>query len=161
MDALVGIVVAFALCFAAAAIGGYATSRSLRDWYVELPKPSWNPPNAIFGPVWTVLYALMAIAAWLVWRTRDQGDVGAALVLFAAQLALNVMWSVVFFGLRRPAAAALVIALLWLAIAATIYAFAVHAALAALLLLPYLAWVSFATALNVAIARRAVSTDAR
>jgi tryptophan-rich sensory protein len=150
---VLGLVASIAICFAAAGIGGYATSRSLRDWYVALPKPSWNPPNRVFGPVWTVLYAAMAIAAWLVWRVRDDHDVSVALAWFGVQLVLNVLWSVVFFGARRPAGGVVVIALLWLAIVATILAFAPLSLPAALLLVPYLAWVTFASLLNLAIAR--------
>jgi tryptophan-rich sensory protein len=150
---VLGLVASIAICFAAAGIGGYATSRSLRDWYVALPKPWWNPPNRVFGPVWTVLYAAMAIAAWLVWRVRDDHDVSVALAWFGVQLVLNVLWSVVFFGARRPAGGVVVIALLWLAIVATILAFAPLSLPAALLLVPYLAWVTFASLLNLAIAR--------
>lgn len=153
MSDIVGLVASIAICFAAAGIGGYATSRSLRDWYVALPKPSWNPPDRVFGPVWTVLYAAMAIAAWLVWRVRDERDVSVALAWFAVQLALNVLWSVVFFGARRPSGGVAVITLLWLAIVATIVAFAPLSPTAALLLAPYLAWVTFASLLNLAIAR--------
>lgn len=154
MTDIIGLVVAIAVCLAAAGIGGYATTRSLRDWYVTLPKPSWNPPNGVFGPVWTVLYLAMAVAAWLVWRARDERDVVPALAWFAVQLALNVAWSVSFFGLRSPRAGLVVIVLLWLAILAMIVAFAPISTLAALVLVPYLAWVTFATALNGAIAAK-------
>jgi translocator protein len=153
MNDLVALVVAVAICSAAAAVGGYATTRSLRDWYVALPKPSWNPPNWVFGPVWTVLYLAMAVAAWLVWRARDERDVTPALVWFAAQLVLNVAWSVAFFGLRAPRAGLAVIVALWLAILGTIAAFAPISMAAASILVPYLLWVTFATALNGAIAR--------
>ncbi|HEY6959946.1 MAG TPA: TspO/MBR family protein [Candidatus Limnocylindria bacterium] len=151
MNDIVALVIAFVVCFGAAGIGGFATSRSLRDWYARLPKPSWNPPNWVFGPVWTVLYALMAIAAWLVWRVRDEHDVQIALVWFAAQLVLNVAWSVAFFGLRSPESGLIVIVLLWWAIAGTIVSFAPLSLVAALLLAPYLAWVTFASALNGAV----------
>lgn len=151
MNDLVALGIALVACFVAAAIGGLATSRSLRDWYVQLPKPSWNPPNWIFGPVWTVLYALMAVAAWLVWRVRDERDVQIALTWFGAQLVLNVAWSVAFFGLRSPVGGLAVIVVLWWAIAGTIVAFAPIALVAALILVPYLAWVTFATVLNGAI----------
>ncbi len=153
MNELVGLIVALACCLGAAAIGGYATTRSLRDWYTALPKPRWNPPNAIFGPVWTVLYLGMGVAVWLIWRQRDESEVAFAFALFAAQLVLNVLWSVVFFGLRSPTGGLVVIVALWLAIAATIAAFAPISALAAALLVPYLAWVTFATFLNGAILR--------
>jgi len=150
---IIALVVAVAICFAAAAVGGYATTRSLRDWYVALPKPRWNPPNWVFGPVWTVLYFAMAVSAWLVWRARDEHEVTPALVWFAAQLVLNVAWSVVFFGLRAPKAGLAVIVGLWLAILGTIAAFLPLSTAAGVILVPYLLWVTFATALNGAIAR--------
>ena len=157
MNDIIALVVAVAICFAAAGVGGYATTRSLRDWYLALPKPSWNPPNWVFGPVWTVLYLAMAVAAWLVWRVRDERDVAAALVWFAAQLVLNVAWSVVFFGLRAPKGGLAVIVALWLAIVGTILAFAPISTPAAAILAPYLLWVTFATALNGAIVRTSPS----
>ena len=153
--ALIGLIVSLALCFAAAAVGGIATAGGLRSWYPGLRKPSWTPPNRIFGPVWTVLYAAMGVAAWLVWSARDRADVGWALALFAVQLVLNVGWSLVFFGARSPRGGAIVIAALWLAIAGTLVAFWRVDLLAGALFVPYLAWVSFAAALNVAIARLA------
>ncbi len=151
MNDLIALVIAVAVCLAAAGVGAYATVRSLGDWYIALPKPSWNPPNAVFGPVWTLLYLGMAVAVWLVWRMRDGGDVSSALAWFAVQLVLNVLWSVSFFGLRSPLAGLVVIVLLWYAILATILAFAPISLLAAAVLVPYLAWVTFATALNAAI----------
>jgi len=143
--------IAVGTCFGAAAIGSWATVAGLREWYPSLRKPSWNPPNAVFGPVWTLLYAAMAVAVWLVWRTG--GDVAAPLWLFAVQLALNVAWSVVFFGRRQLRGAVAVIVGLWIAIAATLVVFASIDAVAAALLVPYLAWVTFAAFLNGAIAR--------
>jgi tryptophan-rich sensory protein len=151
MSDLIALVASIAVCFAAAAIGSLATFRSLRGWYVRLAKPSWNPPNGVFGPVWTLLYVLMAVSVWLVWRARDDGDITVALVWFATQLWLNVLWSLVFFGLRSPIAGLVEIAVLWGSILGTIVAFAPHSLAAALLLVPYLAWVSFATVLNAAI----------
>lgn len=139
------------ICFVAAAVGGVATAGAVRSWYPTLRKPSWNPPAWLFGPVWSVLYLALAVAAWLVWRTREAADVGVALGLFGTQLALNVLWSVLFFGLRRPGWAVVDIALLWVAIAATAAAFWPLDPLASALLLPYLAWVTFASALNASI----------
>jgi translocator protein len=136
------------LCLAVGGIGGFATSQSVVDWYPTLNKPSWTPPGWLFGPVWTLLYVMMGVAAWLVWKARDSG---VALGIFAVQLALNMMWSLLFFGLKSPGAGLVCIVLLWAAIAATIVAFRRKSGVAALLLLPYLAWVSFATALNTAI----------
>jgi benzodiazapine receptor len=147
------LVVFVAICLLAAAIGGAVTVGSVRTWYPTLRKPSWNPPARAFGPVWTALYLLMSFASWLVWRARDTTDVGPALAIFGLQLVLNVLWSVLFFGLRRPGPAVAEIAVLWLAIAGTILAFWPHDQTAALLLLPYLAWVSFAAVLNLSIYR--------
>jgi tryptophan-rich sensory protein len=161
MNDLVVLVIALAGCFAAAGIGGLVTSRSLRGWYAGLAKPSWNPPNWVFGPVWTVLYAAMGVAAWLVWRVRDEHDVRIALVWFGVQLIVNVAWSVAFFGLRSPAAGLVVIVLLWWAIAGTIASFASVSLLAAGMLVPYLAWVTFATVLNGAIVRNVAGSRGR
>ena len=122
-------------------------------YYAGLRKPSWAPPGWVFGPVWTVLYALMGLAAWLV-----AGMGGSAsrtpLLLWTAQLGLNATWTPVFFGLRSPRLALVNIVLLWLAIVATVSAFFSRRPVAGMLLIPYLAWVSFATALNFAIWRR-------
>jgi benzodiazapine receptor len=138
--------------FGVAGIGGVVTVRSLDDWYRRLDKPPWNPPDRVFGPVWSLLYGAQAVAAWLVWRSG--GERAPALELYGAQLALNLGWTLLFFGLRRPGWAVLEIVVLWLAIAATVAAFRRRSRAAAWLLLPYLAWVSFALALNVAIWRR-------
>jgi tryptophan-rich sensory protein len=138
----------FALCFAAAAVGAWLTGDAIESWYSGLAKPSFNPPNWVFGPAWTALYSMMAVAAWLVWRERGRRDVSIALVLFLVQLALNAAWSGVFFGLRNPAAALAEIAVLWLLIAATLFAFRRVRPVAGWLLAPYLAWVTFASALN-------------
>ena len=155
MNDVVALAVSLAIAFGAAAVGGLATARSLRTWYVTLPKPSWNPPNWVFGPVWTILYAAMAVASWLVWRVRDEHEIAVALAWYAAQLVLNVLWSFAFFGLRRPRAGVAVIVTLLCAIAGTIVSFAPLSSIAAALLVPYLLWVTFATLLNGAIARRA------
>jgi benzodiazapine receptor len=141
------------LCISVAGVGGVVTAKAVRQWYPSLRKPSWNPPSRVFAPVWSVLYLMMAIAAWLVWRARDAGDVAIALELFGLQLALNLAWSVIFFGLRRPAWALSEIVLLWISIAATLAAFWIHDPIAAALLIPYLAWVTFAGVLNGAIHR--------
>lgn len=160
MNELAALGVALIVCFAAAGVGGMATARSLRGWYDRLPKPSWNPPDRVFGPVWTVLYAFMAIAVWLVWLARGEHDVTPALAWFAGQLVLNVLWSLAFFGLRSPMLGLVVIVALWWAIVGTIAAFAVVSGVAAIVLLPYLAWVSFATALNAAVARNVAGSRA-
>jgi benzodiazapine receptor len=146
--AVVGLIVAIVTVFAAAAVGGAATSSSVGTWYAALQKPSFNPPAWVFGPVWTVLYLMMAIAAWLIWLKHGIADAQLPLALFGLQLALNMAWSVLFFGLRNPGLALVDIALLWLAIVATLVAFWRLSPAAGALLLPYLAWVSFAAILN-------------
>jgi translocator protein len=148
--ALVGFLAA---TFAVAGIGGVFTSMGMPEWYMSLEKPSFNPPSWIFGPVWTALYALMAVAAWLVWREAGFAGATAALAMFFVQLALNLAWSGIFFALRSPGWALAEIVVLWLAILATIVLFHRHSALAAWLLVPYLLWVSFAAVLNGAIWR--------
>ncbi|MEW4570780.1 TspO/MBR family protein [Tautonia sp. JC769] len=146
---LVGFLVA---CFAAAGIGGVLTGQGTGPWYDSLAKPRWTPPSALFGPVWTALYAAMAVAAWLVWRRAGWSAGGRVpLVLFAVQLALNVAWSGLFFGLKRPDLAAFEIAILWVAILATLIAFFRVSRPAGWLMVPYLLWVTFASALNLAI----------
>ncbi|HEY8506360.1 MAG TPA: TspO/MBR family protein [Gemmataceae bacterium] len=148
-----GLAVAALVCFGVAALGGAVTYPAVGDWYTSLAKPSWTPPGWVFGPVWTVLFACMAVAAWLVWRRAGWENARTALSLFALQLGLNLAWSFLFFGLHRPGAALADVVLLWLAIAATVRAFWRHSPAAGALLLPYLAWVSFAAALNFAIWR--------
>lgn len=143
------------LCVGVGASASLVTASSVRDWYPTIAKPTWTPPNGVFGPVWTVLYVAMGVAAWYVWQTRRSPERRVALVLFGVQLGLNAAWSVIFFGLRAPGPAAVEIVLLWVAIAATIVAFRRIRPIAAALLVPYLAWVSFAAALNVAIWRLA------
>ena len=144
---------ALILTFGAAAIGGVATGTSVNSWYLELAKPTWNPPGWVFGPVWTLLYTMMAISAWLVWRAAGWKRARLALGLYLVQLALNSLWSILFFGLQRPDWAMAEILALWCAIAATTAAFYRHSRLAAGLMIPYLAWVSFAAVLNYSIFR--------
>lgn len=138
------------LCYGAASLGGIFMPG---EWYAALKKPSWNPPGWIFGPVWSALYTMMAVAAWLVWRRGGFAAQRWLLGLFLAQLALNAAWTPLFFGLHWPGAAFAEIVLLWLAIVATIAAFRRASRTATLLLVPYLAWVSFAAALNLALWR--------
>ena len=118
------------------------------EWFAALQKPGWNPPGWIFGPVWTALYTIMAIAAWLVWRRGGFAGQRVALSLFLLQLFFNALWSPLFFGLHQPALAFADIVLLWLALLGTVVAFWKARPLAGALLLPYLAWVTFASALN-------------
>ncbi len=151
----VRLIVALVVTFAAAAIGSAATIPNLEPWYASLTKPSWNPPNFVFGPVWSTLYTLMAIAAWLVWRRGgpDGANVRVPLAWFLLQLALNALWSWLFFGWHRVGLAFVEVLMLWLAILATILSFRRVSSLAAILLVPYLLWVTFASTLNGAIAR--------
>ena len=134
-----------AVCFGAAAIGGLFMPG---EWYAQLRKPSWNPPSWIFGPVWTALYIMMSVAAWLVWKRGGFKVQRVALSLFLLQLLFNALWSPLFFGLHNPGLAFVDIVLLWLALLATLLAFARTSVLAGSLLMPYLAWVTFASALN-------------
>ena len=148
MKRLLSGIVFLLLTFAVASFGALFLPG---PWYAALAKPTWTPPGWIFGPVWTVLYVMIAMAAWVVWQQRARVDTG--LVLWGAQLILNGAWSWLFFGLERPGAALLDIVVLLAAIAATAIAFARISRIAALLLAPYFAWVAFATALNFAIWR--------
>jgi benzodiazapine receptor len=141
------------LCFAAAGIGSLLTAPALSGWYELLRKPSWNPPGWVFGPVWTALYLSLAVAAWLVWRERGLSGAALPLTLFAAQLLLNAAWSGLFFALRLPWLAFAEIVLLWGAILATLLAFWRVTPIAGWLLVPYLAWVTFAAALNLTLAQ--------
>jgi translocator protein len=117
-------------------------------WYEGLVKPALNPPNWIFGPVWTFLYAVMGISAWLVWLQRHSVRVRIALVFFGIQLLLNALWTCIFFGLKMPGLAFAEILILWAAIACTMVSFWHRSMSAGLLLVPYLSWVSFASYLN-------------
>ena len=145
------LIVFLLLCYGVATIGGLVTDSSLGTWYRDLAKPSFNPPDWLFGPVWTVLYALIAVAGWSIWRLRPHPAVRAALWVFALQLLLNLSWTAFFFGLRSPALALMAISLLMVVIAANIVLFWRLDQSAAWLLVPYLFWVGFATALNAAI----------
>ena len=146
------LIIAIAVCELAGVIGSVFTMPSIKSWYATLTKPALNPPAWVFGPVWTTLFALMGIAAFLVWnRGLGSGAVQIAIGLFAVQLVLNILWSMLFFGWHNPAGAFIDIIFLWLAILATIIAFAGISGPAAWLLVPYILWVSFAAYLNYAI----------
>lgn len=152
-----------ALCLAVGWIGAQVTRPALVEWYPALAKPAWTPPAIAFPIVWTTLYVLMGIAAWLVWqRIAEAGIVAGGkgfvqrwlpLILFVLQLALNSLWSTLFFGLRSPGLALAEIVLLLIVLVATMVAFRTVSATAAALLLPYLLWTGYATALNAAIWR--------
>jgi benzodiazapine receptor len=139
-----------ALSFTAAAVGGLFLPG---EWYARLQKPVWNPPNWIFGPIWTALYTMIAVAAWVVWKRGGFAVHLIALSLFLLQLLIKTLWSPLFFGLRNPALASGDIVLLWLALLATVVAFWKVHPLAGALLVPYLGWVTFAGMLNFAICR--------
>jgi tryptophan-rich sensory protein len=144
---ILGLIVWLAVSFAASAVGAVASIQA-RSFYGQLVQPAWAPPAGVFGPVWTTLYVLMAIAAWLVWRSGGFRANRQALTLFLLQLALNALWSWLFFAWHRGALALIDILGLWILIAATLFYFWRVRPLAGALLIPYLLWVSFAFALN-------------
>jgi tryptophan-rich sensory protein len=134
-------------------LGSFATMEGMRVWYPSLAKPSWTPPNGVFGLVWTILYALMGTAAWLVGRQPHPYERRTALALFGIQLFFNLSWSVLFFGLRSTGMGLAMVVVLWLSIAYCIYAFTKLSKPAAILMAPYIGWVTFAAMLNFAIWR--------
>lgn len=136
------------LCFLTAWIG---SRFSPGDWYLQIQKPTWTPPGYLFGPVWSVLYLSMGISAWLVWRRAGFSGARSALSLFVIQLILNGTWSWLFFGMHRPGLAFAEILVLWGTILATMLTFWRVSSFAGMLLIPYLAWVSFAAFLNYSI----------
>lgn len=142
-----------ATCVAIGYVSGLLTREGVETWYTTIQKPSFNPPNAVFAPVWTVLYILMGIAAGLVWGRMDEQRelVRKGIIFFWIQLALNALWSYLFFGLHNPLLALIEIVLLWLMIYETFGQFSKVHKTAAYLLLPYLLWVTFATVLNASI----------
>ena len=142
-----------ALCLGIGALGAAVVATSVDTWYAELAKPPFTPPDHVFGPIWTVFYVLMAIAAWRVWRAADRDTRRGPLTLFALQLALTLGWTVVFFGLEKIGAALATIVVLDVGVVVTTLAFRSIDRWAGLLMVPYLAWVAFATVLNIAIWR--------
>ena len=151
---IAGAVIGLVAPFAVGALGTIPTLRAIPTWYRTLDKPEWRPPDGAFGPVWTALYALMGIGIVLVRREGSTAKTDQAQAIFGLQLALNLAWSFVFFGARSVRGGLAVILALWVAIAATIGRFWSIRRAAALLLVPYLAWVTFASLLNAEIARR-------
>jgi benzodiazapine receptor len=146
------LVVSIIACLAAGAIGSIFTREAIPTWYTMLVKPAFNPPNWLFAPVWTLLYIMMGIAAFLVWRKGlENRQVRIALIVFLVQLVLNALWSVVFFGLESPLYGVVVIAVLWVAILFTVLKFYRISLAASVLMWPYLLWVTFAAVLNVSI----------
>jgi len=145
-------IISIVICEVVGILGSVFTAPAIPTWYATLNKPIFSPPNWLFAPVWTTLYALMGFAAFLVWREGlEKKPIKTALLIFAVQLGLNLFWSFLFFNLQNPFLALLEILLLWVFILLTIFRFAKISKPAALILLPYLLWVSFASLLNFSI----------
>ena len=149
---IIGFCIILGITFSAAAIGGWASANA-PGFYGILNKPSWAPPAAVFGPVWSVLYLLMAVAAWLVWKERRDRENRRALSFYLLQLGLNALWTWVFFAWRLGGWALVEIGVLWVLILLTMIGFYRARPSAGLLLVPYLSWVTFAAALNAALWR--------
>ena len=147
------LIVCLGVCFGVAGLGAWWTAPEIVGWYTTLKRPSFAPPSWVFGPIWTLLYALMAVAAWLIWLSSLSEARNFALGLFVGQLALNLAWSWIFFRQHSLVGALIDIVLLWLAVGETTIAFGQIAPRAALLMAPYWAWVTFAMALNLAFVR--------
>ena len=145
----VPLISAVILCFAAGAIGSFFTTPAIPTWYASLNKPFFNPPNFLFGPVWSTLYLMMGISLYIVWQKKEkEGIKKKGLIYFYVQLFLNTIWSIVFFGLQSPFLAFLIILGMWITILITIKYFYQISKVASLLLIPYILWVSFAMVLN-------------
>jgi tryptophan-rich sensory protein len=153
----IGLIVFVVVCLGAGGLGALATTPEIDGWYRTLAKPSWNPPDSVFGPVWTTLFVLMGVAGWFVWQRGGFEEGALPLALFGFQLVLNVAWSWIFFGLHQPGWAFVEIVMLWLAILATTVMFFRCSKVAGWLLVPYLGWVSFACVLNFTIWRMNVT----
>ncbi|MCX6791223.1 MAG: tryptophan-rich sensory protein [Candidatus Gribaldobacteria bacterium] len=154
MPKILKILLAVLVCEGAGMLGAVFTTPAIASWYATLAKPSFSPPNWVFTPVWTLLFLLMGVALFLVWNEKSKGkNIQTAVLVFFQQLALNVLWSVLFFGLHSPLLALIEIIILWLSIVMTIFYFAKISKTAAWLLVLYLVWVSFATFLNFSIWR--------
>ena len=142
-------IVCILICQMAGIIGSIFTSPAIPTWYANLVKPSFNPPNYVFAPVWTTLFIMMGISLFLIWRRAgDVDSIRPALIFFGIQLLLNILWSVIFFGFHSPFAAFIEIIFLWCAIGFTIILFFTVSRAAGILLVPYILWVSFAAILN-------------
>jgi len=148
-DSAIKLIVSIVSCFAAAGIGSLFTFKAIPTWYAGLKKPPYTPPNRAFGPVWTILYILMAVSVFLVWQNGLSGEgVLLAFILFWVQLCLNALWSVVFFGMKLKGGGVIIIFILWLLILATIITSFRVSGWAGALLIPYIMWVSAASYLN-------------
>jgi len=151
---IVKLIVSIVACEGAGGIGAIFTTPAIQTWYNGLKKPTFTPPNSVFGPVWITLYLLMGIAVFLVWREGlSQEGVTAAFILFWVQLVLNILWSIIFFGLRSLLGGMVVILLLWIAILVSIILFFGVSPIAGGLLIPYIIWVSIAANLNVQVCK--------
>lgn len=153
MQRILRVILVVATCLVIGYLSGLVTKESITTWYPTIKKPSFNPPNWIFAPVWTILYIMMGVAGGIVWNRidMDEENVKKAFRLFIFQLALNALWSYLFFGLHNPLLALIEIVLLWLLIFETYVQFRKIDKTAGILFIPYLAWVSFATVLNASI----------
>ena len=146
------LIISLFVCQLAGIIGSIFTTPAISTWYATLNKPSFSPPNWLFGPVWIALYILMGLSLYLVWRKQpDTPHANRGLILFCVQLVFNVLWSVAFFGLKSPIAGLVVIVVLWVLILLTILQFSKISELAAILLVPYIVWVTFAAILNLSL----------
>lgn len=149
MSNILKLIISIVVCLAAGAIGSIFTADAIPGWYATLNKPSFNPPNWLFGPVWTTLYIMMGISLFLIWKEgTGNALVKPALTMFIAQLVLNLLWSIVFFGMQSISGGLVIIILLWIAIVFTIMRFYKISSIAGILLIPYLLWVTFASVLN-------------
>ena len=154
MNTYVKLSISILVCLAVGGVSGYFTTSEITTWYATLNKPSFNPPNYLFGPVWTTLYILMAISFWLIWKNNTlQVQKNKAILVFGVQLTLNFFWSIIFFNLHQSGYAFADIVLLWIFILLSILSFHPISKTAAYLLIPYLCWVSFAAVLNFSIWR--------
>lgn len=148
MKNILKLIVSVVISQAAGAIGSLFTVQNIPTWYAGLNKPSFNPPNYLFGPVWITLYFMMGIAFFLVWKNSGKFDVKVPAILFITQLVLNALWSIIFFGMKNPMLGFFEIIILWVFIVLCVIKFYPVSKIAAWLLIPYLLWVSFASVLN-------------
>lgn len=148
MKNILKLIVSVVISQAAGAIGSLFTVQNIQTWYAGLNKPSFNPPNYLFGPVWITLYFMMGIAFFLVWKNSGKFDVKVPAILFITQLVLNALWSIIFFGMKNPMLGFFEIIILWVFIVLCVIKFYPVSKIAAWLLIPYLLWVSFASVLN-------------
>jgi tryptophan-rich sensory protein len=154
MNIYLKLIISIVVCLSVGGISGFFTTSEIASWYATLQKPSFNPPNYLFGPVWTILYILMAIALWLIWKSdAPEALKNKAMLLFGIQLILNFFWSIIFFSLHQLGFALAEITAMWIFILLSILAFYPISRTAAFLLIPYLLWVSFASVLNFSIWR--------